>query len=138
MGVYRSYDEGATWVSISTGLPAAQPVGFMAAGSLYLYAVCNGQVWRNTIASALGLENVDGHTQFAIYPNPSATGIFSIAGNGSKLENIEVYNMSGAKILSSIKTEKMTIDLSGHPKGVYPYSVRTKDGKIEVGKLIVE
>ena len=51
---------------------------------------------------------------FVVYPNPSSNGVFTI--KNQTLENWEIYNLNGAKILSG-KGE--IIDISNFSKGLY-------------------
>lgn len=55
---------------------------------------------------------------YNIYPNPSE-GIFTI--EAKYLQGVEVYNINGQKIFTSSKMDKdkISVDLSNEPKGIY-------------------
>ena len=54
------------------------------------------------------------NTNFVVYPNPSANGIFTIKNQTQ--ENWEIYNLNGARILSG---KGKIIDVSNFSKGLY-------------------
>ena len=56
--------------------------------------------------------NVD--EQFEVYPNPSTTGYFEIAGN--EIKQYQVYNISGSLVSQGVS---VVVDLSGQKPGVY-------------------
>lgn len=66
---------------------------------------------------------------FSIYPNPT-NGMFSITVNGlQQTQNrIEVYNTNSQKVFSeNISSNKINIDLSHQPDGIYLVMLKTKD-----------
>jgi hypothetical protein len=83
----------------------------------------------------LGSEN-----DIEIFPNPSS-GIFTIHSQtvSSDDQFIEVYNMLGAKVHSSVKSKlsAYTVDLSNQPKGVYFIKVY-RGSKSTTRKIIVQ
>ena len=68
-----------------------------------------------------------------IYPNPS-DGIVNISvGNGMEISKVEVYSITGQKILQ----QKMTkIDISSFPQGMYFVKIYSAEGAETVKKLI--
>lgn len=71
-----------------------------------------------------------------IFPNPT-TGKIII--NGGKINSIEIYNCLGEKAYSSqINSDKVEIDLSKQPKGIYFYQVQSDKKILKTGKIIVE
>ncbi|MGX9987203.1 T9SS type A sorting domain-containing protein [Soonwooa purpurea] len=70
----------------------------------------------------------------SIYPNP-AKDIVNIA-NTKNTSKIEIYNMTGQKILTS-ESAKTSIDVSQFPKGNYIVTI-TADGKTTSHKLVKE
>jgi len=74
-----------------------------------------------------------------LYPNPTY-GPFSISMTGKTMEGIEVFNLSGQKVLSLDKNQilsDMEIDMSNYPRGMY--LVKVYDGtKSYVEKLILK
>lgn len=88
---------------------------------------CNTDITTQTITilptdianSSIGSVNV--------YPNPSNTGLFTIVLASTKA-NIEVYNMIGELVYSSVVTNSSaSIDLSSVGAGVYTMKVNTND-----------
>ncbi len=80
-----------------------------------------------------------GMSEFLIYPNPSK-GLFQLIStkNYNKM-NIEVRDISGKMVhyKSYRKSADITIDLTGHPKGIYLLTIHA-DKKIINQKLILE
>ena len=65
---------------------------------------------------------------FNVYPNPSNTGLFTIDMLASTKANVEVYNMIGELVYSSVvTTSSASIDLSGVGAGVYTMKVNAND-----------
>ena len=73
-------------------------------------------------------------TMISVYPNPAHDIIFVGANNDSPVQHIEMYDITGRKVLSSTETE---INVSALPKGIYFISVYTENQKI-VEKIIIE
>ncbi|MBF8456564.1 T9SS type A sorting domain-containing protein [Kaistella sp. G5-32] len=90
--------------------------------------------WSATITCAsLAVDNVNG-SKFSYYPNPT-TGILNITASG-KIENVEVYNLVGQKVMSfSPKTDKSEINMSSLAKGVYLVKALV-NGKVVTNKVI--
>lgn len=66
-----------------------------------------------------------------IYPNP-AKDFVKIASN-EKVQSVEIYNLTGQKILSSTQKE---ITISNLNKGIYFVKIILETGKVETHKLI--
>lgn len=65
---------------------------------------------------------------FNVYPNPSNTGLFTIDMLASTKANIEVYNMIGELVYSSVvTTSSASLDLSSVGAGVYTMKVNAND-----------
>jgi len=71
------------------------------------------------------------------YPNPSA-GIFTIEGNRSIIDGIEIFNNVGVKIFGFENTciKKSVIDISGNPPGIYFLKIKTVQG-YKTKKIII-
>ncbi|RZK74123.1 MAG: DUF4394 domain-containing protein, partial [Pedobacter sp.] len=74
--------------------------------------------WSATVSCAvLAVDDVNAN-KFSYYPNPT-TGILNISA-ANKIENIEVYNTAGQKVLGfAPNTKESEINLSSLPKGLY-------------------
>ena len=87
----------------------------------------------NGIAPDDGLEESDIVT-IHVYPNPAHDIVFVGANNDSPVQHIELYDITGRKVLTSTDTE---INVSELPKGVYFVTVFIENRKI-VEKIIVK
>jgi hypothetical protein len=69
------------------------------------------------------MQNISFDSEFVVYPNPSVDGIFNIGFSGQPISatEIAVFDLSGSLIFNTIfkQSDKITIDLSGRPKGTY-------------------
>lgn len=87
-----------------------------------------------------GIEDFKNNSGIHVFPNPN-NGKFSVTMNSpGLLPEMEIHNMAGQKVYQQIISgqQKTEIDLSSSAKGVYFYSLRTKEGILTKGKLIVE
>ena len=81
---------------------------------------------------------------FIVYPNPNNGAFYIERRNRAEKESeetVEIYNMMGQEIasLSSKGGDKIQVNLSGQPSGLYLYRVLKNDGNlITSGKLIIE
>ena len=87
----------------------------------------------NGIAPDNALEESDNVT-IPVYPNPAHDIVFVGANNDSPVQHIELYDITGRKVLTSTDTE---INVSELPKGVYFVTVFIENRKI-VEKIIVK
>ena len=69
------------------------------------------------------MQNISIDSEVVVYPNPSVDGIFNIGFSGQQISatEIAVFDLSGRLIFNTIfkQSDKITIDLSGRPKGTY-------------------
>ncbi len=79
---------------------------------------CTGTA-SGTVASFVGLEE-NTLTQVAVYPNPSATGIYTWSTNADNISSIEILDLAG-RVISSYETNASagSINLSGVANGTY-------------------
>lgn len=72
-----------------------------------------------------------------VFPMPS-TGQFTFEGLLAE-NKVEVYDITGRKIKSAIITETNNVlDITDNDKGVYLYTITSKENKVQQGKLILE
>lgn len=90
--------------------------------------------WSATVSCAvLAVDDVNAN-KFSYYPNPT-TGILNISA-ANKIENIEVYNTAGQKVLGfAPNTKESEINLSSLPKGLYLVKALV-NGKVVTNKVI--
>ena len=77
-------------------------------------------------------------TKFAVYPNPSANGVFKILVANQEIVSLQVFDLSGRLITKKIDLiNNDQINLSQYQKGIYiaRFSSETKN---EVLKLIID
>ena len=63
-------------------------------------------------------------TSFALYPNPTENAIVTIATAGQKITNIEIFDITGKRVMHHMKTEN-TLDISNFNSGVYIIKITT-------------
>ncbi len=73
----------------------------------------------------LSVDDFQQNEPFAVYPNPSRSGVFILKNHDS--ENWDVYNFTGAKILSG---NGETIDISNFSNGMYIIKINNSYKKI--------
>ncbi len=81
----------------------------------------------NGTSTGNGYNTETGTKNIRIYPNPG-NSVFSIAGLGSELVSVEVYNDTGQRIISAGNTYK--VDLSSFNPGIYLFKVTDKNNNI--------
>ena len=65
-----------------------------------------------------------------IYPNPT-TGKFRIVNSGLRIENVEVYDVYGKRIMTvKVEDHSVELDLSGNASGVYFTRIITDKGVV--------
>jgi uncharacterized repeat protein (TIGR01451 family) len=92
-------------------------------------------VWQDLV---LTVQKKDLLSDFNVYPNPSA-GVVCFESKAEIVNgNLVIMDASG-RIIKQQKTEKTktTIDLSSCAKGIYFYSIRSNNGVVSSGKIIV-
>jgi PKD repeat protein len=66
-----------------------------------------------------------------LFPNPSSTGVFTVEMVSAAKTNVEVYNMVGELIYSTVlNATTSTLDLSTLGAGMYSVKIRTNDQNI--------
>lgn len=90
--------------------------------------------WSATVSCAvLAVDNVNA-SKFSYYPNPT-TGILKISASG-KIDNVDVYNVVGQKVLSfAPNADRSEINMSALPKGLY-FVKALVSGQVITNKVI--
>jgi photosystem II stability/assembly factor-like uncharacterized protein len=115
----------------STGYVLA--AGFYNSESVVFKTIHGGFVWANTFAT-----NKSAADQYIITPNPLNDAMFVHPLNSNSIENttLNMYELTGKKVLSvNIKTD-MPVDVSSFPSGIYFYSILKNGIVVQSGKLI--
>ena len=87
-----------------------------------------------------GVSDLVNSVSFAVYPNPSADGLFSISSSES-IEFIEVVNILGQVVISEKKssnTKFSTIDSSLLTKGIYSVRLYFSDASVAQANIIIQ
>jgi hypothetical protein len=87
----------------------------------------------------IGTKENSNNTLIKLYPNP-CNGVFSIfIEKGMPKMNVNISNTLGESIfIQELNMEKSDINLSGQPKGIYIYQIKTDKEIISNGKIIIE
>lgn len=132
------------WIEMVGGvgglLSGVMPVTSSSKDSLSCMGYCDTLYYPNYGVGYCGVflevNETDNDTEISIYPNPSS-GIFTVSSSLS-LSSIEVYNVLGEKVYSSLITNNQTtINLSQAPKGIYFVRV-TAEGKSYSQKVVIK
>jgi len=123
------------------GTAANNVAGF---GGLYTDANGIGGIYKFS-RTTLATRNPALQSALRVYPNPSATGVFSV-DLGSELKGaaqLSVIDALGRQVkvqalnASAIGSQKVNLDLSGEKSGLYTLQIRTEAG-LATQKLVVE
>lgn len=91
--------------------------------------------------STLGINEIKTNNNFSVYPNPG-DGKYTIkVYNSNMYDNatFKVFDMLGNNIYSGVLTgNKTELDISSQPKGIYFIKLFSKEGFIDVEKLVVQ
>ena len=86
----------------------------------------SNQFYLHVYWSSTGVE--ENNSKLSVYPNP-AKDSFTVEGEG--LQSVEVYNMVGQKVYSTLcEGHSTVINLNGVETGIYMVKVYTTDGEI--------
>ncbi len=88
-----------------------------------------------------GIQPVKNWDKIVIYPNPSpGTFTIQLPSAGSK-SSVEIYDVLGEKVYSelSVVTDKLSINLSNQPSGIYLYRVLNENRDLlGEGKVVIQ
>jgi len=73
-----------------------------------------------------GIFNIENNTNISMYPNP-VNSVLNIKSNNTQLERFEIYNYTGARVMSGTLNTK-TINVNRLPKATYILMVYPKGG----------
>jgi hypothetical protein len=149
IGVFQSIDEGASWVSFNSGLPAVEvyDMKYKQAAGIILAATHDRGCWTFDLGSVLGVDPYSvipkEFTLSQNFPNPfnPETKIkFGLPKSGSVKLNI--YDASGRVVSELINqnmnpgTFEVTWNASNYSSGVYFYKIES-EGFTETKKMIL-
>ena len=85
--------------------------------------------------SITGINETESDNLFLIYPNPT-NGFFQIKSDKLRMMNVEIYNVYGEKIYSSIINNHLSLINLNVPNGVYFVEVKSENGTV-TKKIII-
>ena len=110
-----SWNTGATTASLVTSSTLVANINYTVQGT-DANGCTNTSVITIKVNSCIGINELN-TAQITVYPNPSK-GIFELR-DITEVMHIEVYTITGQRILSQSSTESTRLDLSQQPKGIY-------------------
>lgn len=132
---YKSIDVGTNLYTVTGLTPGARyywRVNTNNGGNISGYS----SVW-NFLISGTGIDSYSEENQISVSPNPS-TGKF-LFSNLEKESSIEIFDALGKSILKTTsKNNSCSFDLSDRAKGVYFFSISSKNKNNIEGKIIVQ
>ncbi|MCB2410596.1 T9SS type A sorting domain-containing protein [Hymenobacter lucidus] len=149
IGSSYTIDNGATWIDIDRGNYhttvdfVSRTVGYT--GSLTDADGAGGVYKASPNILVLNNRNPELQKALSVYPNPSATGVFSLKLNsGIKAgTNVRVIDALGRQVLNqqlnatTIASQTATVDMSKEKAGVYTLELRTDNG-VAQQKLVIQ
>ena len=100
---------------------------------------CNSQEEVETACENASVDELSQYNRLSIYPNPSSTHItIELPTTPQKNTILTIYNLNGQQLITQPISEPQTlVDINGLPSGVYFVKV-VDDGKVRMGKVVVE
>ncbi|MFT4016754.1 MAG: DUF3500 domain-containing protein [Agriterribacter sp.] len=93
---------------------------FLAESTIYYRLKMNDLDGTYTYSKIISIKNSAVNT-ISIFPNPASTSLEIMAGNEIKRGNVRVFDTDGKTVIqkSGLSGKRLSIDISGLPKGVY-------------------
>ncbi|HEX8515817.1 MAG TPA: T9SS type A sorting domain-containing protein [Bacteroidia bacterium] len=129
---FDGYESGIAICADTNG--TAYATGALLNGGTFGGTSLNGytrtDVFIAKISTIINVNEMSAKNDFQVYPNPG-TGILNIRASNplTKISGIKIYNYTGQLIKQLEGSEELiTLDLSGHSKGLYFTEVKTDSG----------
>ena len=157
-GGFSSSTDGINWKNITTRgvlsapgfflcmdlIAGAAPKSVLGYGGLYTDVNGFGGVYKCSY-TVLATRNAALQSALNVYPNPSASGVFSVdLGSELKAEaQLTVSDALGRQVkaqalnAATIGSRKINLDLSGEKTGIYTLQIRTAAG-LATQKIVIE
>jgi hypothetical protein len=149
IGVFQSTDEGASWISFNSGLPAVEiyDMKYKQANGIILVATHGQGCWTFDLASTIGIEPyAEIPAQFKLnqnFPNPfNLTTKIRFALPKSSQVSLVVYDGLGRKVEELVNsrlnpgTFEVTWDAVNYSSGIYFYKLVT-EGYTDTKKMLM-
>ena len=132
-----------SWIGQGTTFTSSDSVAIFNQEDVYSCTVTDNVGCSKTISLKIedclpdvGVEEVINTVSASLYPNPS-TGTFTVLSL-SEIQELQVYDQSGrVSQQSSPLSNKVQLNLEGHPAGIYPIRIKTTDG-VAVLKAVIQ
>ena len=129
------------WTTITSILDVVNAAGMKTQIQFEINSTVNGQTvyvksWKITVEDTPQLSNEEvtkDDTQLSIYPNPVAN--FLTIKTVSKVQSVEIYNITGQVVMYSTEATLNTASLS---KGAYIVKVAQENGLVSTKRFIKE
>ncbi len=99
----------------------------------YYGTAADGVMDLDGICETLGVSDLNSF-HFAYYPNP-VRDVLNIASQKA-VQSVEVYNLTGQRVMSESMVNQSQIDVSKLTTGTYVFRVTLEDGQVETFKII--
>jgi predicted extracellular nuclease len=91
----------------------------------------------HSLPGVTGFKTILKEERIAIYPNPVSNKKLFIE-NGASINSLRIYDFTGREVLSRIKPDYHSLDVSGLQGGIYVLFLELKDGSSQVLKFCVK
>src|SRR5690554_4352188 len=124
---------GMAWESTSEGVfGATAAYKHDGTGGVWSLAT-NDEMVYSLVCEQLGVSDLSSF-DFAYYPNP-VRDVLNIASQKA-VQSVEVYNLTGQKVINESKVNQGQIDVSKLSAGTYVFRVTLEEGQVETFKII--
>jgi Secretion system C-terminal sorting domain len=146
-GVFASYNDGQSWVSINSGLTSNWISKLYVDHNGFVYAVRTTQAHEHqlhrSVQTTVGINQkpiVQSYTTL-VFPNPIKNNkTLWIENQNKAIERIELYNTNAKQVFSKkieLYNNKLAITLPKLKAGLYHLVIKFKDGNRECFKQII-
>src|SRR5690554_864327 len=123
---------GVAWESTSEGVLGAT-AAFKHDGTGGAWSLATNEMVYSLVCEQLGVSDLSSF-DFAYYPNP-VRDVLNITSQKA-VQSVEVYNLTGQKVINESKVNQGQIDVSKLSAGTYVFRVTLEGGQVETFKII--
>jgi Secretion system C-terminal sorting domain len=146
-GVFASYNDGQSWVSINSGLTSNYINKLYVDHNGFVYAIKTTKAHEHelhrSVQTTVGINQkpiVQSYTT-QVYPNPiNKNNTLWVENKEKEIERIELYNTNAKQVFSKeigLSNNKLAITLPKLKVGLYHLVIKFKDGEVEYLKQII-
>ncbi len=100
---------------------------------LYTLAELNNSVPR---CLTTRIKEISGDASVTLFPNP-ATNEVTITNNNQEPSELELYDIASRKLMQESFIHSTSINIESLSRGLYLYQIKTKEGIVKNGKIVV-